>query len=210
VPLGRPNRGRSTRISKDERKRISLLNVGHQYRPRAHDTGSSRSSNTRVNNSRGAGLEELGSECLRGNVADWRQAVSALLRRPNVMEFSAEIRAIIDVLSDFFFVPIYLLQAELLVIGNFRLRSLQFKARIPSAPIRGIEAGAVWCRVAESCIDNSVRRNSKDQFPGVDPGNNPNSDIRRSLVALSSSKMPSRRSPSSVSRVNTDPPPSAY
>lgn len=85
------------------------------------------------------------------------------------MEFSAKIGAVIDVLSDFFFVPIYFLQPELLVVSNFRLRSLQFKACIPGAPISGVEAGAVWCRVTERCIDNPVRSYSKDQFPGIDP-----------------------------------------
>ena len=92
-----------------------------------------------------------------------------LLRSSNVVEFGTKIRSIIDVISDFFFVPICFLQPELLVVSNFRLGSLHFKARIPRTPIRGIEPGAVRCRVAEGCIDDSVRRNSKDQFPGIDP-----------------------------------------
>ena len=85
------------------------------------------------------------------------------------MEFRSKIRAIIHVLGDFFFVPLCLLQPELLVISNFHLGSLQFKACIPSAPISGIEAGAVRRRVAEGGVDNAVGRNSKDQFSGIDP-----------------------------------------
>ena len=58
-------------------------------------------------------------------------------------------------------------------------------------------------------IDDAVRRNPKDQFPCINPGNSPDSTRRRSLVALSSSKITSKSAPSSVSRVNTDAPPSA-
>ena len=155
-PLSPPNRGRGTRISEDERKTLALLDVGHQYRPKTRDTGSARASNAGINNSRGAGFQKLGSECLRSDIAGWRQAIPVFPRSPNVMEFGTKIRAIIDVLSDFFFVPIRFLQPELLVVSNFRLGSLQFKACIPSAPIRRIEAGAVWCRMAEGCIDDSI------------------------------------------------------
>ena len=116
-----PNRGRSTRISEDKRKTLTLLDVGHQNRPKTRDAGSARAADAGIHNSRGAGLQKLGSECLRSNIAGWRQAISVFLRSSNVMEFGAKIRAIIDVLRDFFFVPIRFLQPELLVVSNFRL-----------------------------------------------------------------------------------------
>ena len=164
-----PNRGRSARISEDERKPLSLLNVGHQDRPKTRDACSTRATDARVDNSRGAGLQKLGSERLRSNIADWRQAISVFLRTSNVMEFGAKIRPIVDVIRYFFFVPIRFLQPELLMVSNFRLGSLHFRARIPRTPIRRIEPGAVRCRVAEGRIDDPVRRNSKDQFSGIDP-----------------------------------------
>ena len=84
------------------------------------------------------------------------------------MKLGTEIRAIIDVIRYFFFIPIRFLQPELLVVSNFRLGSFQFEACIPCATISGIEPGAVGCRVAEGRIDDSIRRYSKDQFPCID------------------------------------------
>ena len=90
-------------------------------------------------------------------------------RSSKVVEFGAKIGPIVDVISRFFFVPADLLQPELPVISHFRLGSLDFKTRIPRTPIGGAKPGAARRRVAESCIDDSVRRYSKDQFPGINP-----------------------------------------
>ena len=171
MPLSPPNRGRSTRISEDERKRLALVDAGHQHRPETRDAGSTSAANAGIDNSCGAGFQKLGSECLGSNIAGWIQAVPIFPSPSNVMKLGTEIRAIIDVIRYFFFVPIRFLQPELLMVSNFRLGSVQLKACIPRTPISRIEPGAVGCRVAEGCIDDSIRRNSKDQFPRNPSGN---------------------------------------
>src|SRR5271165_1521470 len=116
-----PNRWRSTIIGEDKRKSLTLLNVGHQYRPTARDAGSTRAADAGIDNSRGAGFKELRCECLRGDIAARGETVCVLLRSSNVVEFGTKIRSIIDIISDFFFVPICFLQPELLVVSNFHL-----------------------------------------------------------------------------------------
>jgi hypothetical protein len=155
-PLSSPNRGRGSRISEEERKTLTFSDVGNQYRTKAGDASSSSVSNAGINDSCGTFFQQVRSECLRSNIAGWRQAISVLLGPSNVMEFSAEICPIINVVSNFLFVPVRFLQPELLVVGNFCLGSLQLKARIPSAPIRGVESGAIWCGVAEGGVNDSV------------------------------------------------------
>ena len=120
-PLSAPNRGKSKTISEDKRKPLTLLNVRHQNRPKTRDAGSTRAADAGINNSRGAGLQKLVSQCLRSGIAGCRETICVLCRSSNVVEFSAEIRAIIDILGDFFFVPVRFLQPELLVLSHFRL-----------------------------------------------------------------------------------------
>ena len=67
------------------------------------------------------GFHKLGCECLRSGIAGWRETICVLRRSSNVVEFGTKIRSIIDVISDFLFVPICFLQPELLVVSNFRL-----------------------------------------------------------------------------------------
>ena len=119
--LNRPNRGRSPETSENEGKTLTLLDVGHQYRPKTRDTGSARASNAWIHNSSGAGFQKLGSEYLRSSIAGWRETISVLRRSSKVVEFGTKIRSIIHVICYFFFVPICLLQPDLLVVSNFRL-----------------------------------------------------------------------------------------
>ena len=109
------------KTSKDKRKSLTLLNVRHQDRPKTRDAGSARAADAGIHNSCRAGFQKLSSECLRRDIAGWRETICVRRRSSNVVEFGTKIRSIIDVICYFFFVPICFLQPELLVVSNFRL-----------------------------------------------------------------------------------------
>ena len=104
------NHRRSTTISESKRKTLTLLDIGHRYQPKARDRSHQARRHARREISRRAFFQQFWQRApVRSSIAGCRQAILVLLRPPDVMEFSSEVCAIIDILSGFFFLPIYLL-----------------------------------------------------------------------------------------------------
>jgi hypothetical protein len=85
------------------------------------------------------------------------------------MEFRAEIRQI-TVVRDLLVEPVNLRKLYRLVIGDFGLRCLNLKSRIPGAALRPVKTAALRMRVAKRCIHDPKIRHAKHEFMDTDSG----------------------------------------
>jgi len=89
------------------------------------------------------------------------------------MKLGAKIRQVIDIFRYILFLPVSFLQPQPPVIHHFRLRSGQFKPRIPCPAVSGTEPRPAGARMAERSVDDAIGGNSKYQFPRIEAGKLP-------------------------------------